>query len=69
MMPRNPLKLESWKEMDNLVPPRMLSSEFTSRSAASMAIFETLALMVLNVKIAPIFTTFGLEVPPDETSP
>ena len=47
----------------------MLLSEFTSCSAASMAIFETLALIVGNVKMAPMFTTFGLEVPPESTAP
>lgn len=63
MMPRNPLKFESWKVIDNLVPPRMVGSEFTSFTAASIAIFETLPLMVPNVHIAPTFTTAGLEAP------
>ena len=49
--------------MDNLVSPRTLLSEFTSRSAALIAIFDTLALMDFNVKMAPTFTTEGLEAP------
>jgi hypothetical protein len=62
-MPRNPLKLESCTTIDNLLPPRMLGSEFTSSSAAFMAILATFPLIVLNVKIAPTFTTSGLKAP------
>lgn len=68
MMPRNPLKLESWNEIDNLVPPRKLLSELISFSAALMAISETFPLMVFNVKIAPTFTTWGLEEAASEIS-
>ena len=52
--------------MDNLVPPRMVSSEFTSFIAASMAIFETFPFIVFNVKIAPTFTKAGLDALPSE---
>ena len=63
MMPRNPLKLESCISIDNLVPPRMLGSEFMSSSAALIAIRDTFPLIVLNVKRAPTLTTSGLEAP------
>lgn len=61
MKPRKPLKLESWMVIDNFRPPRMLGLEFTSSSAALMAILETLPLIVFSVKIAPILMTSGPE--------
>ena len=64
MIPRNPLKLESCIFIDNFLPPRRLGSELISSSAASMAIFATLPLIELNVKIAPTFT-----VPPGLIAP
>ena len=61
-MPRNPLKLESCISIEKLVPARMFGLEFMSSSAAFIATRATFPLIVLNVKIAPTFTTSGLEV-------
>ncbi|GMP64482.1 hypothetical protein CsSME_00025739 [Camellia sinensis var. sinensis] len=58
-MPRNPLKFESCIEIASFFPPRILESELISSTAAFMAILATFPLMVLNVNIAPIFTTSG----------
>ena len=63
VMPRNSLKLESCISIDNLLPPRMLGPEFTSSSAAFMAILATFPLIVLNVKTAPTCTISGLKAP------
>ena len=58
---RNPLQLESANVRLSLVPWRMLELELTSFTASSMAILETLPMEELNVNIAPILTTSGLE--------
>lgn len=60
-MLKRPLYLESsCSETFSLVLPRIDGSEFTSSTAASIAIFTILPVVVLKEKRAPIFTKSGL---------
>lgn len=60
-MLKKPLYLESsCIKTLSLVLPRMDGSEFTSSTAASMAIFTTWAKEVLKEKRTPTFTESGL---------
>lgn len=61
MMPRKPLVLESWVERTSFFPLRIVGSELISSTAAFIPIFDTLPLIVLKEKIAPMFTTSGFE--------
>lgn len=59
--PRNPLQFEFLKITLNLVPLRTLELALISLTASSMATFATLPIVESRVKIAPTFTTLGLE--------
>ena len=67
IMPRNELRLESCRVIDNFLLPRILGSELISFSAAFIATFATFPLIVLNEKIAPTFTTSGFKASSENT--
>ena len=65
MMPRNPEEnFVSCIEILRLVPLRIVSLEFISFTAASIATFATLPVVELKDKIAPMLTELGIAVTP-----